>query len=682
MNYNLPNLPALKVLLPFIIGLLFHPLISKWTNEALIILVLLLALMLLTMASKPSLLKSVFILSTSFILGVFIATIYNPSQSRSKPSNSQLVSILKLSEKFLSEERLIIIAENIASGASLDSLYEQMGKVRITTDSTNWKAWNKGDLFLCNGKIYPSSSVSNPHAFNYGEYLVDNEIFYNAHIESKHLLPLSKNIHSSWLSKIRNYGLETLSKYIKDPIALDIAKAMILGMKKNMDKDIKNTFSDTGAIHVLAVSGLHVGIVGGMVYLIFAIPFLTKFKITRIIKPLCVIVAIWIFALVTGASASVIRSAVMFTILIIGISFRRYGNKLNILAAAAMGLLIYDPSFINNLSFQFSFLALLGILLFFPYLREVFQTPYKPINKITSLAAVSIAAQVMVAPLSIINFHQFPTYFILSSLLAVPAAFASLNLGILLFSTNLIVQLDSITQLIGTSLEKLLMLLYNCLVYLESLPMAVNAGLLISTLSATLLYAALISLFLFLQSRKATWIILCGLILIGQIIIHNCEVANSRKRTTLFVYNDFKGSYVELFRKGYSTWLYKDELSELSPEYINEKNRLYNHISDQSHFKSFGIEEKKGFFLIEEKLICLYPDSNSIKLSSDNPIDILTLSKHNHHLLKDISKEFKLKKVVLDGTLGNEKYKIRRKLNEDNIACHITSIDGPFILEL
>lgn len=682
MNYNFPNLPAVKVLVPFMIGLMIHPLIPRYSSDHLLYLLLLLILMASSIFVRKVVIKSLFLLGASFFLGLFILSIAHKEQSHIPGSIIQEISILQIVDTRLTNDKLTLIAENIAGGARLDSVNTRVGKVLIKTDSINWESWQKGDLILCNGKIFPSKTISNPHAFNYGEYLIKNEVYHKTNLASERLIKLHSNQQRSWLTNIRNYGSTTLEKYIADSIALDISKAMILGMKKDMDKEIKQTFSDTGAIHVLAVSGLHVGIVAGMVYFLFGLPFLHRIKAMRIFKPVVIIAAIWAFALITGSSASVIRSASMFTILTLGLTFKRLGNSLNLLACTALGMLIYKPEYLHDLSFQFSFLALAGIILFFPYVRKWLHTPYKTVNKITSLIAVSIAAQFMVAPISILNFHQFPSYFILSSLLAVPAALLCLNIGVMLFISNLWSQLDFISLMIGNILEKLLAWLYLALTYIESMPFSLSSGLMISSLSAIFLYFAFISFFLFLQSRKAIWLAVSTLFFFVQVTNHIWEGKNIRSRNALFVYNNYRGSYVELFKDGYCTWLEKDTSTDFKSEYINEANIMHNRILAETNIQSLGIEKKNSFFKIADKLLCIYPDSSVLNLSSNKKIDLLTLSEDNQHLIDELTEAFELKLVVLDGTIKNVKYKIRDHLASENISCHITSMDGPYVMEL
>src|SRR5690606_19594565 len=220
---------------------------------------------------------------------------------------------------------------------------------------------------------------------------------------------------------LRQRMVEKLDRSFQDTDALAIASALVLGYQNQISQETLDTFSITGTIHVLSVSGLHVGIV----FVVFSsLLFWMKNKKWKIIKAMILICLIWGYALITGLSSSVLRASIMISFGIIAFSFSRKGNIYNIIAASAFFLLLYNPHFISGIGFKLSYLAVLGIVFLYPKINTFFNIKNRFLSAIWSSSAISIAAQIATFPLVLYYFHFFPVYFLPANVLIIlPASF-------------------------------------------------------------------------------------------------------------------------------------------------------------------------------------------------------------------------------------------------------------------
>jgi len=200
-----------------------------------------------------------------------------------------------------------------------------------------------------------------------------------------------------------------------------IFNAIILGYTGDMEESVKTAFSESGLMHILAVSGQHIGIL--VVILQIILGFLNKNNTLIFIKVLTMIAIVWLYALLTGLSPSVLRAAVMFSIISIGINIRSDSSSINVIGASAFFTLFFNPSTIMNIGFQLSYLAVLSIILFYDFIKNLLIFKYRISDYIWEMTAMSIAAQILTVPIMSFYFGKIPIYSLLANLIAIPAAF-------------------------------------------------------------------------------------------------------------------------------------------------------------------------------------------------------------------------------------------------------------------
>ena len=278
----------------------------------------------------------------------------------------------------------------------------------------------------------------NGNQFNYKEYLAKQGIYHQLFIESTEFLQLS-NTKSSLVGisgKFRNKIQKSLLKYNFKRDELAVITALLLGQRQEISKELLTDYASAGAIHILAVSGLHVGII--LLILSFLFKPIEKIKNGTYLKALCIVLLLWMFAFIAGLSASVVRAVTMFTFLAIGQSLQRKKVVEFSLISSMLFLLILKPMFLFDVGFQLSYLAVFGIIWVQPKLVTLYHPRFLIDKKVWQLITVSIAAQVGILPLSIYYFQQFPGLFVLSNLVIIPFLGAILIGGILVIFMSLL----------------------------------------------------------------------------------------------------------------------------------------------------------------------------------------------------------------------------------------------------
>ncbi len=304
-----------------------------------------------------------------------------------------------------------------------------IAKIKVQIDSNLHP--NYEDYFILHNQIENINNKRHPGDFDYKEYLKNKHVFHTIRIKDQNLLKRhKKNVHKllKYSHDSRNKLIDRLSQGIKDTSSFELAAALLLGYRAELDKDLMKIFSETGTIHIISVSGLHVGIIFIVLQWIIS---KMKFLKNRFLNACILVSCIWFYALLTGLPASVSRCALMISIGILSKIIYRKTSAYNILSGSALILLSLDTNLIFDVGFQLSYLAVLGILLFQKGIEHMIWIPNKYLHQLWALSSVSIAAQLSTLPLCLYYYHQFPNYFILANLFAIPLSSIALYASIL-----------------------------------------------------------------------------------------------------------------------------------------------------------------------------------------------------------------------------------------------------------
>lgn len=321
-----------------------------------------------------------------------------------------------------------------------------------------------GECVLIQNRLESFAPNGNPGAFEYKDYMALRRVYHQQYIPTKkwRLVSHANPYKITWqLNRVKSYCLQVLRKYIPGK-QVGLAEALLLGYRADLARSAIAGYAGTGIIHIIAISGLHLGLI--YLSLLKLLTMVLPGNRGRILKGLIIIIILWLFSLITGGSPSVLRSALMFSLVVTGKFWvTRRGFIFNTLAASAFFLVLYEPYYLLNVGFQLSYIAVLSILLFQPVIAGLWKPKLLPMKKIWELISVTLAAQVGTLPICLFYFHQFPLYFLPANLLSIPAAtiilysllllmlcswmpFAAKILGMI--SGNLIQYFDTYNQLL------------------------------------------------------------------------------------------------------------------------------------------------------------------------------------------------------------------------------------------
>ncbi len=403
-----------------------------------------------------------------------------------------------------------------------------------------------GDELLFFKKPLDVKAPLNPGAFDFQGWLRNREIYHQVFLKSDEFCILRKEQGPTIMSTAiswRNYLLSAIKNSGISGQEYAVLSALILGQDDEIDAELRQSYSTAGVMHILAVSGMHVGLIYAALCMLIQFP--GKKKKLKWLKTIFLILCLWFYAMLTGLSPSVLRAAMMLSFLVIGISLGRSSNPLNILAASAICLfVIFSPRLILSAGFQLSYMAVAGILFLFKPLHALYISKSWLFSQVWSILAVSIVAQLATFPLSIYYFHRFPNYFLLSNLLVIPLGTIVIFGGIivLLFSWCLPVNL-----FLGKMLSFIIQLLNNCVAFLGELPGSSTDSIYISLIEMSLLYLAIIFLVNYLLKIRPVYF----LYFFSTMLVFYAYFLFEKKRSThqqfIVIYHVPRQTYIQFF---------------------------------------------------------------------------------------------------------------------------------------
>ncbi len=343
----------------------------------------------------------------------------------------------------------------------------------------------------------------NPDEFNYKRYLAFNNIHYQAYTKYSQICFADTLITSALYNHIyalQDYFKQTLQTYIASANETGVAEALLYGYDDDIDAETIQAYSNTGTLHVLAVSGMHVGII--FMVLGWVLGFMDKKPRLKLLKLGFILLFLWAYSFLCGLSPSILRATVMFTFIIISQMLKRTTNVYNTLAASAFVLLLYDCNMLANVGFQLSYLAVLGIVFLQPLIYNQYTAPNRLLNEIWKITSVSLAAQITTCPIGILYFHQFPNCFLFSNLIIIPLTTIILYTGIVLL---IISKVQVLASLVGKLMYYLIAFTDLTVKWVEQIPYAYINGLHISITQSILLYFVFGFLIFYLLKRQMIW---------------------------------------------------------------------------------------------------------------------------------------------------------------------------------
>jgi competence protein ComEC len=558
----LSEAPFIRVALPFIAGIIFNFLMP--VNQSFICYLLIAVFVAgLFFAFYPVLsskynmrwVTGALLQLSVFLLGVYITASKSEmldSSSLSDTHTKTYVAVLEESAETNGRwvRCFVRVKEEILS-QKWNSQNEKL--LLYLTQSTNSKNLKAGDVIAFEGRLSQIAFSGNPYEFNYRNYLSKQGIHWAAYIDTSHWKLLDhQQLSFIWqlTHNLRDRLLGLFSHLGMKEDELGVAMALTIGDKANLDTEIKQAYTASGTMHLLAVSGMHVALIYWVMGLLIRFP--SRRLSIATVQALFLIMMLWFYAFITGMPASILRASVMCTFIIVSELFNRQSSVYNSLAVTCFLLLLYNPYYLTDAGFQLSFLAVLSIVIFYQPIFQLYETKNWLMHQIWSVTAVTIAAQILTTPVSLYYFHQFPLLFIVTNLVMIP-----LSTGIIYFAIFLVSMSwwSAGVLWLGKVFNGMIWLLNQFVLLVEKIPHSTIQGFYISGVEVGLIYIAILflALYLFIKKRIAL-VAFLAVVLVG-LCIQIVSTYRDLHRHEVVIYNE-KGNTVLQFLSGNeSVWM-------------------------------------------------------------------------------------------------------------------------------
>jgi len=439
---NVLQFPLIKITIGFIIGLIAVYYISISANFAFVFILLAFGIVLLvykftTTTTKKNLVFEAAILLLSFAVGIGILVTHTDSNRKNNYSNHPTVYEKANWIEVVVREKLKSSPQNNRYIAYIQKVNHQSleGKILITIPkSNNAKEIVVGHRLRFKTKLIKTEKPKNPNQFDYSAYLKNKQIYAQAYVNPEAIFYHKKNVQDIWFytSKLRTTIITHLEQSGFDKKALPVAMALLLGQQQDIDPDITKDYQYAGAVHILSVSGLHIGFIVLLInFLMRPIPNTQK---GRFLKLSISLLSLALFGILAGLAPSVVRSITMFSFVAVGHYWRRSTNIYHTLVVSIFLILLFQPYFLFDVGFQLSYAALFFIVWLQPMLAKYWTPKNKMLQFFWDIITVSFAAQLGTLPLSVYYFHQFPGLFFVTNLLVLPLLSVIMLLGVLVIT--------------------------------------------------------------------------------------------------------------------------------------------------------------------------------------------------------------------------------------------------------
>lgn len=527
----------------------------------------------------------------------------------------------------------------------------------------------RGMRLWVHARLSPPANNGNPDEFDYVRYLKHKGVAGTAYVASGHWRVMGMDDGRS----LRQTALDCREKVVElyrdlgfggDELA--VLSALTVGDKEELGDDIVETYSVSGASHVLALSGLHIG----FIYALLLFVCKPLWKRCRYLKPfllLLIVAFLWGFAFLTGLSSSVVRSVIMFSLLAVASLQPEKPLAMNTLAATAFLMLLYNPVWLFDVGFQLSFVAVAAILVFQPRLYSLLKVENRWLRYVWGLVTVSVAAQIGTAPLVIFYFSRFSTHFLLTNLWVIPMVSLVLYSAVLLL---LLTPFPAWQQAFSVVVKELVHTQNEVLRWIEHLPYSSLDGISTDVWEVLLFYLLLGLMGYALMRRTPRNVCLFLLVMLLAVSYHSALMVLHVPQRSIVFYNVRGCPAVHCMTDGSKSWLVcADSLPDVS--------RLNRSLS--AHWSRLRLQEPRvvtgdysavGFSIRNQMLcyagrrVCLLHDARWKNKTAIHPIpvDYLYISKGYEGGIREFSSLFSVRTVVLDASLPG--YYQERIINE------------------
>ena len=543
--------------------------------------------------------------------------------------------------------------------------------LNVRKDSLN-HSFEIGTHLQIKGSLYQNSPAKNPNQFDYGKYLENKQIYAQMYADASDIKMGSITEKDVWYytAKLRTKIIRNLEKTHFNKAELHVAIALILGQQQDISPEIIRDYQFAGAVHILSVSGLHIGFI-----LLFVTFILKPFPNTRrgsFIKLIIILLSISSFGFIAGLAPSVLRSVTMFSFVAIGMYLRRSTNIFHTLLVSMLLILLFEPSFLFDVGFQLSYVALFFILWLQPLLSQLWM-PKTVISKyFWDILTVSFAAQIGAFPLSIYYFHQFPGLFFVTNLVIIPFLSIIMGLGVLVM---VLAAFDTIPLFLVQFLEWSIFILNKIINSIASLEQFIIQDIPFNWQLLLSVYVLLIATIIWFKKPSFNRMVLAMLTLIVFQITYFQTHGTVQNQTELVIFNTKKSSLIAE-RNGENITVYANDslLKSVS------KNKTFASYS-MGNFSSLKAKKKLQNLIYFNGKKILIVDSVAVYPKNSRP-DIVVLTQSPKINFERFLQTTKPKMVVADGSNFRTIQKLwKATCLKQKIPFHATGEKGFYRLE-
>ena len=612
-----------------------------------------------------------------FALGMFLLSCKREALNMTFPDdNSERLFLAEIvenpRERNSTMECLTTLSLLDKDGTNVQTSFKPVKVILYIRKDSLSKQLRYGNTLLISHNFSSQTKALNPEEFDYEEYLHKKGISTSIYISPNKWRLLFSREKFSLYNESKRIQLKLMSIYEKYGIKGEefaVLSALTLGNKEYLDADLKDSYSVTGAAHILAVSGLHVGVV--FFILNFLLGLLLKANRFLKIKTVILIIALWMYAFITGLSPSVVRAVIMFSFVSTGIILKRKSLVYNNISASAFFMLLYNPYYLFDLSFQFSYIAVLSIVFFQSRIYRLIRFRNWLADKVWDLTSVSIAAQLGVCPFVLYYFHQFPNYFWLSGLIVIPLAGVIIYVAVALFAVSGIYFLGAGVAFV---LDWILRIQNYSIRLIEKLPYAQIQDISFELYDLFFTFALLFILAFYLFSGKYRHLMffMCSLLLYFSVDTINYYQKTCRK--TFVVYNIPGISAINKIENGKNYLYYRGDFQDI-------RKRANNFWIKSRVTPPERIEEP--YFLTGTKKVLVLTDDSYKKHQTNSPlsVDFLILSNDVPYNVSELCELFNFQILIVDSSNSNRQVKKwKEQCRKMNIDCYVVKEQGAYII--
>ena len=501
----------------------------------------------------------------------------------------------------------------------------------------------------------------NPEQFNYKDYLYKKGVTHQVYLKSDAWVDIGYNDSnpiyefSYW---IRDFLLETMQNLGVQDEEYSVAAAILLGYDDSLPLDLRNKYVTAGAMHILCVSGLHVGVI----FMVFSymLAFLDNRKKWQCVMKNCILfILIWFYALIAGLAPSILRATIMLSFVIVGNMINRKGVLMNSLASSAFILLCVNPANLLDVGFQLSYVAVIGIVVLQIPISRIIYSKYKIVNKIWEITSVTIAAQIATAPFTIYYFHQFPIYFWLSNLFMTPISSVVIIGGMIML---LIFFIPYVNFAVAWIVSKMIYVMNFGVSWIESLPYSIIKGLYVNDIQFVVLLIMLLLLLLLIEYKNVK-LLLPVMIMSCIFLIANVDINLKRsKQKEIIIYSINNMTAIDFINGG-------EHLILSDSAFINDKSAFSYNIENflinkglynggkikllHEDFDENFVKKRKNVVTFDEKLIGLSDGSvfSREELSYKIPLDYMLVYGRRRQILSYLLNIYDFDYLIIDGSV-------------------------------